>query len=89
MFTFRKILYAKIRGNPAGFRAGVAGDFIEIPEGLDAGQTTRASFRGSDWTVVNEGVDSIASGEKARIKRSEGLTLYVDNNPNQQTETKN
>ncbi len=83
MFTFRKTLYEKIRGNAPGFHAGVAGDLLEIPEDLDAGQTTRASFRGSNWTVVNEGTGAIARGEKVRIKRSEGLTLYVDDDTNQ------
>ena len=77
MFTFRKALYERIRGNVPGFRQGVTGDFVEVPADLDAGQSTRASFRGSSWTVVNDGVDRIPGGQRARIVRSEGLTLYV------------
>lgn len=77
MFTFRRALYEKIRGNVPGFRGGVAGNFVEIPSDLDAGQSTRASFRGSNWTVVNDGEERIAGGQRARIVRSEGLTLYV------------
>ena len=81
MFTFRQALYAKIRGNVPGFRDGVAGDFVELPEGLESGQSTRTSFRGSTWTVVNDGSEPIAGGQRAAIVRSEGLTLYVNPNP--------
>lgn len=77
MFTFRKALYEKIRGDVPGFRGGVAGDFVEVPAALEAGQSTRASFRGSTWTVVNDGRERIAGGQRARIVRSEGLTLHV------------
>lgn len=77
MFTFRKALYEKIRGDVPGFRGGVAGDFVEVPANLDAGRSTRASFRGSTWTVVNDGQELIPGGQRARIVRSEGLTLYV------------
>jgi len=77
MFTFRRSLYDKIRGNVPGFREGVEGELLVIPQDLPAGAQSRASFRGSDWTVVNEGSASISAGTRARISRSEGLTLYV------------
>ena len=77
MFTFRKALYEKIRGDVPGFRGGVVGDFVEVPANLGAGQSTRASFRGSTWTVVNDGQELITGGQRAQIVRSEGLTLYV------------
>jgi membrane protein implicated in regulation of membrane protease activity len=85
MFTFRKALYEKIRGDVPGFRGGVAGDFVEVPANLDAGQSTRAGFRGSTWTVVNDGQELIAGGQRARIVRSEGLTLYVSTAANEST----
>jgi membrane protein implicated in regulation of membrane protease activity len=77
MFAFRKALYEKIRGGAPGFRTGVAGDFVQVPGDLAAGQSTRAAFRGSTWTVVNDGREAIASGQRAQILRSEGLTLFV------------
>lgn len=85
MFTFRRALYEKIRGNVPGFRGGVAGDFVELPADLDAGQSTRASFRGTNWTVVNDGQQRIAGGQRARILRSEGLTLHVSTAANDST----
>lgn len=77
MFTFRKALYEKIRGNAPGFNQGIAGEFLVIPEDLDGGESTRASFRGSKWTVINESANRIKGGDRVRINRSEGLTLYV------------
>lgn len=77
MFTFRQTLYEKIRGNVPGFRDSVAGDFVLLPEGLGARESTRSGFRGSTWTVVNDGDQPIAGGQRALIVRSEGLTLYV------------
>ncbi|HNP36882.1 MAG TPA: NfeD family protein [Woeseiaceae bacterium] len=81
MFTFRKALYMKIRGNVPGFREGVAGEYLEISEDLAAGSSIRTSFRGSTWTVVNEGTAPISRGERVAIARSEGLTLYVSKLP--------
>lgn len=79
MFTFRKALYEKIRGNVPGFREGVAGESLVIPSDLEPGMTVRASFRGSKWTVVNEGSARITGGSRALVTRSEGLTLFVSN----------
>ena len=83
MFTFRKALYAKIRGISPGFSDGLVGEFLEIPEDLGVGQETRASFRGSNWTVVNDGNAPIAQGARVRIQRSEGLSLFVVDDVNQ------
>ncbi len=77
MFTFRKALYEKIRGGVEGFRDSLDGDFLVVETALDAGQQGRVSFRGSDWTVVNEGSVTIESGSRVKILRSDGLTLFV------------
>ena len=77
MFTFRRSFYDRIRGGAPGFRDGVEGDFIVITQELAAGSQGRANFRGSDWTVVNDSANAIAAGQRVKILRSEGLTLYV------------
>ncbi len=81
MLAFRRALYEKIRGNVPGFKEGLAGEFIEVPADLDPGQQGRASFRGSDWTVVNDGSNPISGGTRVRVIRSEGLTLHVSADP--------
>jgi membrane protein implicated in regulation of membrane protease activity len=77
MFTFRKSLYAKIRGNVPGFKEGVAGDYVVLPMDLDPGAQGRVSLRGSEWTVVNSGTNLIAEGTRVKVLRSDGLTLHV------------
>ena len=77
MFTFRKTLHEKVHGNQPGYPEGVAGTFLTLDNPIDAGKTGRVSFRGTNWTVVNEGSAMLESGSRVRIQRSEGLTLYV------------
>ncbi len=77
LFTVRKFLHTKIHGNQPEYRVGVAGEFLTIESPIEAGQTSRVSFRGTDWTVVNQGAAEIGSGSRVEIERSEGLTLYV------------
>jgi hypothetical protein len=81
MFTFRKALYDRIRGNVPEFKEGVAGDYIVVPIVLEPGAHGRASHRGTDWTVVNSGSARIAAGTRVRVMRSEGLTLHVTAEP--------
>lgn len=77
MFTFRKNLYMKIRGNVPGFKEGVEGEYIVIPVELAAGGHGRASLRGAEWTVVNDGDTNISAGTRVKVLRNEGLTLHV------------
>ncbi len=77
MVMFRKSIYAKIRGDVAGFKEGLAGEYVVVKHDLAPGEQSRASFRGSDWTVLNAGDVGIAAGERAIILRSESLTLYI------------
>lgn len=81
MFTFRKSLYGKMRGNVPGFTEGVTGDYVVVSKGLEPGERGRTSFRGSDWTIVNDSSDHISEGTRARVVRSEGLTLHVSADP--------
>ncbi|GMR17592.1 MAG: hypothetical protein BMS9Abin32_730 [Gammaproteobacteria bacterium] len=81
MFTFRKSLYGKIRGNVPGFKAGVSGEYVEVAEDLEPGAQGRGSLRGAGWTVVNDGAARIAGGTRAKVLSSEGLTLHVSADP--------
>jgi len=79
LVTLRKVLHTKIHGNQPEYKVGVAGEFLTIENPIEAGQTSRVSFRGTDWTVVNQSSSDINSGSRVEIKRSEGLTLYIGN----------
>ena len=81
MFTFRKSLYDRIRGDVPGYREGADGDYVVVSEDLESGEQGRASLRGSNWTIVNDGSNRISGGTRTRVARSEGLTLYVNADP--------
>ena len=78
MFTFRKSLYQKIRGGVEEFKEGIAGEHVVVSESLAPGAEGRVAFRGSDWTVRNVGDQTIDSGSRVNVVRTDGLTLHVD-----------
>ena len=77
-FTFRKTLYEKIRGGAIGFHETLSGNTVKITEDLAAGAEVRTEFRGTKWTVKNVGGATISGGTRARVVKSEGLTLHVE-----------
>ena len=77
MFTFRKSLYKKVRGDVPGFKEGIAGEFVQIDSELAPGADARTKFRGTDWTVLNVGSASIDAGTKVKVVKTDGLTLHV------------
>ena len=78
MVFFRKKLYRKLRGDGVGYNVGPAGEFVEVPKTLRPGDSGRLSFRGTDWTVVNDGNSIVEKGSKVRISRVDGLTLKIN-----------
>jgi len=78
MFTFRRSLYATIRGGAKGFRATISGDTVDIIEDLAPGAEARAEYRGTNWTIRNVGSEIIAGGTRAVVVKVDGLTLHVN-----------
>ena len=81
MFTFRKSLYLKIKGTAPGFRASMKGDMVQVSDELAPGAESRASHRGTKWTVRNVGSGSISAGQSVRVVKTDGLVLHVSNDP--------
>ena len=77
-FTFRKSLYAKIRGGAVGFRDSISGESIRVDADLAPGAEARIDYRGSKWTARNVGAAVIAAGSRARVVKVDGLTLHVE-----------
>jgi membrane protein implicated in regulation of membrane protease activity len=77
MFTFRKALYERIRGEVQGYSANITGETIMIDEDLSPGEGGRAEYRGTRWNVVNKGDTMIVAGGKATVVEVDGLTLHV------------
>ncbi len=78
MFSFRRRLYEKIRGNVEGFRDSLAGVSVAVDNDLVPGGETRLEYRGTKWTARNVGSAVIAAGTRARVVRAEGLTLHIE-----------
>lgn len=77
-FTFRKSLYEKIRGGAVGFHETLAGNTVNVHLDLAPGDEARIEYRGSKWTAKNVGSALISAGSRARVVKSEGLTLHVE-----------
>ena len=75
--TFRKSLYAKIHGGVKGFRENLSGDTVNINEDIEPGGEARVDHRGSRWTARNTGSAAIAAGSRAKVVKTDGLTLHV------------
>lgn len=74
---FRARLYKQLRGHPPEVATGPSGGTLTLPAALAPGETCRAEYRGSYWTVRNDGTDPIPAGAPARVTRVHGLTLSV------------
>ena len=77
MVLFRERLYKKLRGGAVGFEDSTVDSLVEITADVLPGASTRVRMRGSDWTAVNIGSETIAAGHQARIAEVDGLTLKV------------
>jgi len=77
MFTLRRPIYARLMNKPF---ANVNTDLdqrVVLSQELGPGKTCRIEYRGSGWTALNIGEQSIPSGGAARIDSSDGVTLRV------------
>lgn len=77
MFTFRKTLYEKIRGNTPGFRDPLEGESVTVTNSLEPGNDGRTIHRGTEWSIRNVGENTIESGSKARVLDIEGTVLRI------------
>ena len=78
MVFFRKSLYAKLRGSGVGYKIGPAGEQVTLDQSLQPGEQGRMSYRGTDWSIVNESDQPLEQGQRVLISRVDGLTLKLD-----------
>ena len=78
MVFFRKKLYAMLRGDGVGYETGPAGEIVTVDSALEPGQSGRLNYRGTDWTVVNDGDRPIGAGQRVRIGSVDGLKLKIE-----------
>jgi hypothetical protein len=78
MVLFRKKLYDMLRGSGVGYDSSPAGEIVRLEQTLEPGEKGRLALRGTDWTVVNDTKQTLATGSRVQISRVDGLTLKLD-----------
>jgi len=66
-------------GSPAGGREvdSLRQDVAILLDDLAAHAVGRAELRGTTWTVRNAGATALPAGQRCRVERVDGLTLWV------------
>ena len=77
MFTIRRQIYEKLLSKPGSKVNSDIHQHVVIAQALEPGKTARIEYRGTGWTAVNVGKESIRAGGEARIESIDGLTLHV------------
>ena len=77
MVTFRSRLYRRFNRSWPKVDTGPAGGLITLQVPLGAGESCKAEYGGSFWTVRNDSDTPIPQGSRARITRVQDLTLLV------------
>lgn len=79
-FSFRPMIYSKIRSGGENYPESLSGESVKIIDDLAPGVESRTKYRGSEWTVRNVGNETIAGGTRVEVVEVEGLTLHVSAN---------
>ena len=77
MFFFRQQVYKLVRGNTKDIETIPVGDTVQVGADIAAGGGGRVDYRGSTWSVINIGTDTIAAGTIASIRRIDGTVLKI------------
>ena len=79
LLLFRGPLLAKLNENKSGQRDvdSMVGE-VAIPlEPLAIGETGKAELRGTTWTAKNVGSSRLHKGQRGKVTKVEGLTLWI------------
>ncbi len=64
-------------GGRGGIDDSMVGEAAILTEDLDPGGVGRAELRGTTWTVRSSGAGGMRRGDRCRVERVDGLTLWV------------
>ncbi|MBV9344382.1 MAG: NfeD family protein [Gammaproteobacteria bacterium] len=77
MVTFRARVYQRFNRTLPQLATGPVGGWLTLPVALAPGESGQAEYRGTTWTVRNDGDAPLAGGSRARIVGVQNLTLLV------------
>ena len=75
----RKPLVAQLttRRGHDGRRPELVGEAATLLDDLPAGAVGKAELRGTNWSVRNAGDTTLKSGQRCRVEKVEGITLWL------------
>jgi membrane protein implicated in regulation of membrane protease activity len=62
---------------PSGEVDTLIGEVATALEGIQPGAVGKAELRGSSWTAFNSGSRQLERGQRCRVERVDGLTLFI------------
>jgi len=76
LVIFRQRLHKLLRPPPEGeVQIGLEGDRATAIDSIAPGATGSVKLRGTNWSGINRGSETIPAGSFCRVERSEGLVL--------------
>lgn len=79
LFVRKQIAERFLRASPGVSDEFVGGD-VQAETDIPAGGEGKGHYRGTAWTVCNEGSATLRAGEMSKITKRDGLTLFVSKN---------
>lgn len=77
MVLFRSRVYHRFRGPLPAVESRPGADVITLLTSLAPGESCRTDYRGTSWTVRNEGPATIPAGARVPVASVQGLTLII------------
>jgi inner membrane protein len=79
LLFFRGMLVRRLKrtSSPTADVDSIVGEFATLSDDLEGHGTGRAAMRGTEWNVTNASGEPLSKGQRCRVERVEGITLFV------------
>jgi len=77
LWLFREKLLQLTRGRPSESVDSLVGELAVPLEDISVNSVGKAEMRGTSWNTRNIGDKPLARGQRCRVERVEGLTIFV------------
>jgi len=76
---FRRPLLRRFgAGVPSPTVDSLVGEMVTVLDSIQPGGLGKAELRGTSWSLCNEGQEGLNRGQRCRVQRVDGLTLFVN-----------
>lgn len=77
LWLFRERLLQLTQGGPRGSVDSFIGETAVVVEDIAINSIGKAELRGASWNARNIGDKALTRGERCKVERVEGLTIFV------------